>query len=98
MDRPIVNVSVRFAIILSYIYSSQPSIIMFIIQLNLSNATTFGTKIIDCIRHASGLTMQVVLNVKGPFRTTGSGHNREAVALIIQAAGATIVQVPLYAP
>ena len=25
--------------------------------------------------------MQVVLNVKGSFRTTGSGHNREVVAL-----------------
>ena len=25
--------------------------------------------------------MQVVLNVKGLFRTTGSGHNREVVAL-----------------
>ena len=24
--------------------------------------------------------MQVVLNVKGSFRTTGSGHNREVVA------------------
>ena len=25
--------------------------------------------------------MQVVLNVKGSFRTTGSGHNREVVVL-----------------
>ena len=25
--------------------------------------------------------MQVVLNVKGSFRTTGSGHNRAVVAL-----------------
>ena len=25
--------------------------------------------------------MQIVLNVKGSFRTTGSGHNREVVAL-----------------
>ena len=25
--------------------------------------------------------MQVVLNVKGSFRTTGSGHKREVVAL-----------------
>ena len=25
--------------------------------------------------------MQVVLNVKGSFRTTGGGHNREVVAL-----------------
>ena len=25
--------------------------------------------------------MQVVLNVKGSFRTTGSGHNKEVVAL-----------------
>ena len=25
--------------------------------------------------------MQVVLNVTGSFRTTGSGHNREVVAL-----------------
>ena len=24
--------------------------------------------------------MQVVLNVKGSFRTTGSGHNREVIA------------------
>ena len=25
--------------------------------------------------------MQVVLNVKGSFRTTGSGHNKDVVAL-----------------
>ena len=34
--------------------------------------------------------MQVVLNVKGSFRTSGSGHNREVVALY------TYDQVPLY--
>ena len=36
--------------------------------------------------------MQVVLNVKGSFRTTGSGHNREVVALYRWPLG----QVPLY--
>ena len=36
--------------------------------------------------------MQVVLNVKGLFRTTGSGHNREVVALYRW----PLVQVPLY--
>ena len=36
--------------------------------------------------------MQVVLNVKGSFRTTGSGHNREVVALYRW----PLVQVPLY--
>ena len=36
--------------------------------------------------------MQVVLNVKGSFRTTGSGHNREVVALYRW----SLVQVPLY--
>ena len=36
--------------------------------------------------------MQVVQNVKGSFRTTGSGHNREVVALYRWPLG----QVPLY--
>ena len=36
--------------------------------------------------------MQVVLNVKGSFRTTESGHNREVVALYRW----PLVQVPLY--
>ena len=36
--------------------------------------------------------MQVVLNVKGSSRTTGSGHNREMVALYRW----SLVQVPLY--
>ena len=36
--------------------------------------------------------MQVVLNVKGSPRTTGSGHNREVVALYRW----PLVQVPLY--
>ena len=36
--------------------------------------------------------MQVVLNVKGSSRTTGSGCNREVVALY----GWPLVQVPLY--
>ena len=36
--------------------------------------------------------MQVVPNVKGSFRTTGSGHNREVVALYRW----PLVQVPLY--
>ena len=36
--------------------------------------------------------MQVVLNVKGSFRTTGSSHNREVVALYRW----PLVQVPLY--
>ena len=35
--------------------------------------------------------MQVVLNVKGSFRTTGSGHNREVVASYRW----PLVQVPL---
>ena len=35
--------------------------------------------------------MQVVLNVKGSFRTTGGGHNREVVALYKW----PLVQVPL---
>ena len=35
--------------------------------------------------------MQVVLNVKGSSRTTGSGHNREMVALY----RCPLVQVPL---
>ena len=35
--------------------------------------------------------MQVVLNVKWPFRTTGSGHDREVVAL----SRWSLVQVPL---
>ena len=35
--------------------------------------------------------MQVVLNVKGSSRTTGSGHNREVVALYRW----SLVQVPL---
>ena len=37
--------------------------------------------------------MQVGLNVKGSFRSTGSGHNREVVALYRW----PLVQVPLYA-
>ena len=36
--------------------------------------------------------MQVVLNVKGSCRITGSGHNREVVALYRW----PLVQVPLY--
>ena len=36
--------------------------------------------------------MQAVLNVKGSSRTTGSGHNREVVALYRW----PLVQVPLY--
>ena len=36
--------------------------------------------------------MQVVLNVKGSFRTTENGHNREEVALYRW----SLVQVPLY--
>ena len=36
--------------------------------------------------------MQVVLNVKGSFRTAESGHNREVVALYRWPLG----QVPLY--
>ena len=36
--------------------------------------------------------MQVVLNVKGSFRTTESGHSREVVALYRW----PLVQVPLY--
>ena len=36
--------------------------------------------------------MQVVLNVKVSFRTTGSGHNREVVALYRW----SLEQVPLY--
>ena len=36
--------------------------------------------------------MQVVLNIKGSFRTTGGGHNREVVALYRW----PIEQVPLY--
>ena len=36
--------------------------------------------------------MQVVLNVKESSRTTGSGHNREVVALYRW----PLVQVPLY--
>ena len=35
--------------------------------------------------------MQVVLNIKGSFRTTGSGHNREVVALYRW----PLVQVPI---
>ena len=38
--------------------------------------------------------MQVVLNVKGSFRTTGSGHNREVIDCLIQVAtrtGSTVV-------
>ena len=38
--------------------------------------------------------MQVVLNVKGSFRTTGSGHNREVVAVYRWPLG----QVPLQSP
>ena len=36
--------------------------------------------------------MKVVLNIKGSFRTTGSGHNREVVVLYRW----PLVQVPLY--
>ena len=36
--------------------------------------------------------MQVVLNVKGSFRTKGSGHNKEVVALYRW----PLVQVPLH--
>ena len=36
--------------------------------------------------------MQVVLNVKGSFRTTGGGHNREVIALYRW----LLEQVPLY--
>ena len=36
--------------------------------------------------------MQVALNEKGSFRTTGSGHNREVVALYRW----PLVQAPLY--
>ena len=38
--------------------------------------------------------MQVVLNVQGSFRTKGSGHNREVVALY--SCRWPLVQVPLY--
>ena len=37
--------------------------------------------------------MQVVLNVKGSSRTTGSGHNREPVVALYRC---PLVQVPLY--
>ena len=60
------------------------------VQWNLSKATTYGTKIIDYIRKV--VLLQVVLNIKGSFRTTGSGHNREVVALYRW----PLEQVPLY--
>ena len=56
-------------------------------------ATTFGNKFFGCIRQVVLYTMQVVLNVKEPFRTIGSGRNREVVALYKW----PLVQVPLYA-
>ena len=39
--------------------------------------------------------MQVVLNIKGSIRTTGSGHNREVVALyiyVVTRTGSTVLE------
>ena len=60
-------------------------------QWNLSKRPPLGPKLLAALDRCQGLTMQVVLNVKGSFRTTGSGHNREVVALYRW----PLVQVPL---